>query len=384
MEFYEEKRKRLVRWFSGEPSPPFKLVLNPTNRCNLNCIFCPNALPRSEVKFNIKDELSNEEWLRIVNDGLEFGVRDWSIIGGGEPLLRYDVVFSMIRTMKNFRKEVKCELITNGTLFRKQDIKELVELGMDRILFSIDGPDAEIHDTLRRVNGTFEKSSNNLKLFSDIKKALGTETPHLKINMVLTNKNYKKISGMVEFVSNYGAQEIALHPMRKYGELNFQIQKVKMNQLEEDDMKGEIIKAKELSKELGVFLNLDMVNIEIGHSDASGDSEKEKKIDSELSNKIMMTHCFEPFYALLIDPNGAVAQCSPAGTGYGWLEEPESGLSIKGKSLRDIWYSDKLNSVRKRMMSKKLLKCCGKCGLTDMRESIRVELLEFLGRLSAI
>lgn len=375
----EDKIKRLARWLKGEESPPFKIVLNPTNRCNLKCMFCPNALPRSEAKFKAEDELIDEKWAEVVDNGLKLGVREWSIIGGGEPLLRHTAVFSMIRSIKNFDNKIDCELITNGTLFRKGDIENLVNMGMDRILFSIDAPDAETHNYLRGVEKTFENSVENLKLFSAIKEKLKSDKPYLKINMVLNNRNHRKIERMVEFIKNVGAQELALHPMREYDELNFQIKKLKLNSSQEMEIKEEIIRAERLSRELGVSLNRDMVNLEKNNSinqeltNINPESANRKEPKSELSKKITATNCFEPFYTLFIDPSGNVAQCSPAGSGY-------KELNVRDKSLQDIWYSKKLSSIRKLIGAGGRLECCLKCGLTDMREAIRKELLEFLGR----
>jgi len=375
----EGKIKRLVKWFGGEQSPPFKIVLNPTNRCNLKCMFCPNALPRSEAKFKAEDELIDNAWVEVVDNGLKLGVREWSIIGGGEPLLRRTAVFSMIRSIKNFDNKIDCELITNGTLFRKSDIENLVNMGMDRILFSIDAPDAETHNYLRGVEKTFEKSVENLKLFSTIKEKLKSDKPYLKVNMVLNNKNHTKIESMVEFIKSVGAQELALHPMREYGELNFQIKKLKLNNSQEREMKEEIVRVERLSRKLGISLNRDMVDLEndgsINQEPTNINSEPANRNEpkSELSKKIMATNCFEPFYTLFIDPSGNVAQCSPAGSGY-------KELNVRDKSLKNIWYSEKLSSIRKLMGTGGGLDCCLKCGLTDMREAIRKELLESLGR----
>ena len=372
---YNEKIERLANWFRGKPSPPFKIVLNPTNRCNLKCMFCPNALPRSEKKFKAEDELSYEIWLRLSKEALNFGVREWSIIGGGEPLLRRDAIFPMINLIKNFGEVTDCELITNGTLFRKEDIEKLVELKMDRILFSIDAPDAETHDYFRRVKGTFEKSTENLKAFSDLKKRFNTDKPYLKVNMVLNNRNYKIITKMVKFINTVGAQELALHPMREYWELNSQIRHLKMNKLQKNEMIKEIHIAERISDELGVLLNTDMIDMEREEVTTLTPRNKTLQPKLEIEKKILATNCFEPFYTIYIDPNGNVGQCSPAGSGY-------EDLNLKEKTIKDIWYSQKLNSIRKLTASGGSLECCSKCGLVDVRENIRRELLKFFGEFN--
>lgn len=363
MDFHKEKLRRILKWFSGMKAPPFKAVLIPTNRCNLKCFFCPNALPRNEGKFNPEDELTKDKWLKTVGECLDSGVWEWCIIGGGEPLIRCDVVVPLIGKIKEFDERMNCELITNGTMFQEDDIEKLVKLKIDRIIFSIDGPDAETHDYLRGVKGAFAIAIKNLKLFSEIKKKLKAEKPYLKINMVLNNKNYDKIIKMLKFIKRIGVQELALHTMREYWELNPQIQCLKLNPQQKKELMIEVEKGRKLSEKNDITLNTDMLN--------STENDGGFINKSELIENIIKANCFEPFYSILIDPEGKVAQCAPAGSGYG-------NLSVDRKSIRNVWYSKKLNSVRKKVLEGGTLDCCIKCGLTDMKEHLRRDLINFL------
>jgi MoaA/NifB/PqqE/SkfB family radical SAM enzyme len=356
-----ERIERIKSWFLGKSSLPFKAVLIPTNRCNLNCPYCPNALPRSENLFKSEDELSKKEWEKCVKEGLELGIKEWSIIGGGEPLLRKGTVIPLVEIIKKY--DTDCEIITNGTLLEKDDIKKLVEIGIDRILFSIDGPNAKIHDSLRGVKGAFKKVKRNIEFLSKLKKKFKKEKPYIKINMVLSKANFKKIDEMVKFVKKIGGNELALHPMREYYKLPL-LKSFLLKDSLENDLKESIEKAKILAEKLKIFLNTDMVRIE------KNVQKKEKKIyHSILIRKINKCNCFEPFYTILIDPNGFVAGCSPAGKGI-------KSLNVKEKSLKEIWFSEELSQVRKKIMAGQQFNYCSKCGLTDMRMRIKNDLLE--------
>ena len=65
--------------------PPKYLILEITNRCNLNCIHC-------SVRANerLDDELTTAEWKNLITDLAEMGVEAVGL-SGGEPLLREDV-----------------------------------------------------------------------------------------------------------------------------------------------------------------------------------------------------------------------------------------------------------------------------------------------------
>jgi len=359
LDLHKEKLKRILKWLRGSTAPPFKSTMIPTNRCNLKCSFCPNALPRSNGKFKIENELKIGDWTRIVQEGLNLGVWEWSIIGGGEPYLRRETILQILHLIKKFDSQQMCEVITNGTLLKQEDIKTLVKIKLDRIIFSIDAPDAETHDYLRGVNGTFRKVSENLENLTFIKEELKQDKPYIKINMVLNKKNYKKIPEMVKFVKNNGASELALHPMREYFELKSQVQNLSLEPSEEKELQYEIKKAQEFSENLGIFLNLDMVKMGDGG------------VQSSIKKKIMKACCFEPFYSFLIDPSGNVGHCGPSGSG-----NPE--LNLLKRSLKDIWYGEILNGIRKKIANGEVLECCSKCGLTDMSERLRREMIEFV------
>lgn len=359
MDLQNEKLNRILKWLKESKAPPFKCVLIPTNRCNLKCWFCPNALPRSMGKFKAKDELEKEEWMRIIQDGLNLGIWEWSIIGGGEPFLRHDTVFQILDVIKRFDSQQMCEIITNGTLLKREDIKRLVKIGLDRIIFSIDAPDAETHDYLRRVKGTFRKVSENLKNLSLMKKQLKRDKPQIKVNMVLNNRNYKKIVKMVEFVKDMGAAELALHPMREYFEFKQQVQHLVLKPSEEKELGDEIKRAQEISENLGIFLNLDMVRSE------------DVAVYDSTKKSVSRPRCFEPLYSFLIDPSGNIGHCGPSGSG-----NPK--LNLSKTSLENIWYGKNLDSIRERIAAGGALECCSKCGLTDTAERLRKEMKEFV------
>src|SRR3989338_975878 len=127
----------MLSWASGEPQGPVSIHLDPTNRCNISCVFC---WMRSHERWGLLDtsgELSNERLLRLVDEAASLGVVDWVISGGGEPTVR-PVPLEVMRRIK--RLGMQGDIITNGTLFREGHIRELVELGWDRIRVSILGP----------------------------------------------------------------------------------------------------------------------------------------------------------------------------------------------------------------------------------------------------
>jgi len=369
----ESRIKTIYSWFVGKSPNPYKIVMIPTNRCNLKCPYCPNSLDRIQGKFKKIDELSDKEWERIVEEGLEIGVKEWSIIGGGEPFLRKDVVVNAVKMIKKV-PTTDCEIITNGTLIKKGDVKKLVKYELDRILVSIDGPNAKIHDSLRRVKGTFEKATRTIRLISKYKKKFKKEKPYVKVNMVLNKENYKEIIPMLKLLKEIGAQELALHPMREY----YKIPEWKRFNLTKKDIlkiAEYIKKSRMVSQMYGIVLNTDMVDLEIEKFKSKKKKEKinvKEKISfkkRKIIEKILKCSCFEPLYTIFIDSNGYVNGCSPAGKGL-------PSLNVKEKCLEKIWKSKELQKIREQVLRGFQFEICQKCGLTDLKIHIRNSLIK--------
>jgi MoaA/NifB/PqqE/SkfB family radical SAM enzyme len=87
----------------------------------------------------------------------------------------------------------------------------------------------------------------------------------------------------------------------------------------------------------------------------------------------LSTLCFEPFYTIFIDPEGNAAPCNGAGRGV-------RGLNVTRRCLKDVWFSDHFAAVRKKMLVRKPIESCLKCGLADMTDKLRGNLAELLGK----
>jgi pyrroloquinoline quinone biosynthesis protein E len=69
------------------PSPPRWLLAELTYSCPLQCPYCSNPLDYA----NFKDELSTEDWKRVLKQSREMGAVQLGF-SGGEPLVRKDLV----------------------------------------------------------------------------------------------------------------------------------------------------------------------------------------------------------------------------------------------------------------------------------------------------
>lgn len=130
-----------------------------TNKCNLHCVGCYSL----DDKRNVAKDLSFEELCLSFDYLKEIGVKNL-IFSGGEPLYRKDIV-----DLTKYAK-VNCEfeaviLITNGTINRPKDYKELAKY-VDVVAVSVDSYSADCPAFIRD-EGIFSKI---MKTIEELKK----------------------------------------------------------------------------------------------------------------------------------------------------------------------------------------------------------------------
>ena len=161
-----------------------------TRSCNLACVHCRTSAERGPYP----GELSTEECFRVIDEMVSFS-KPVIILTGGEPLLRPDI-FDLARY--GTKSGLRMVMATNGTLITDQTIEEMKASGIQRVSISLDGPDAEIHDAFRKVNGSFEGSLRGIEM---LKKG-GVE---FQINTTVTQVNLQMVPDILRLAVDAGA-----------------------------------------------------------------------------------------------------------------------------------------------------------------------------------
>jgi radical SAM protein with 4Fe4S-binding SPASM domain len=310
--------------------PPRQVEFRITTKCNLNCLPCPFR-DKSKISQN---ELSKEEWLRVIREAAELGVENCTITGG-EAMCKRDVTLSMMKAIKNYG--MTGMLITNGTLFDENTIKEIIEMEWDVINFSIDGPNAEINDYIRGV-GSFNKAIETIKSFTFWKKKLGKKLPQVNIMPLITNKNYDKIKEMIKLGKELGVSSIYFQKLVVH---HLSAKELEVNDEQLKELPMYIEEGKEIAKKIGIETNLDSFMEQIKMSNASTKKEK--------------TFCFFPWCFMGIREDGRVEPC-PTDS-----EDMKSPENVREKSLSEIWNSDYFNQIREKLSNFQYLPRCEKC-----------------------
>ncbi len=160
-------------------------------RCNNNCKFC--------YVHADDGEMPNKSTLQLKGDidkSRERGTTEIAFLGG-EPTIRKDI-FELIRYAKS-KGFQQVKLTTNGRMLSYPwFVDKLVDAGVTKILFSIHGPNAEIHDKLTQVKGSFDqlmKGIENVKKYSEV---------IIETNSTMTKENIEYLPDMARLFVKLG------------------------------------------------------------------------------------------------------------------------------------------------------------------------------------
>src|SRR6476469_3706189 len=108
---------------------PFGLLAELTYRCPLACAYCSNPLNMADYA----DELSTDEWCRVLGEARDLGVLQCHQ-SGGEPLLRRDLV-EIVAAAHDLG--LYTNLVTSALGFSRRKADRLRAAGLDHVQVSI-------------------------------------------------------------------------------------------------------------------------------------------------------------------------------------------------------------------------------------------------------
>jgi len=162
--------------------------------CNNQCIFCFEA----DRKFPYKTTNQLKKEIEIVRKKFDF-----INFMGQEPTLRKDII-ELIGYARDLNfKEVG--ITTNGRMFAYPDFtKDIFKNGLTQIVLTVVGSTPQMHDSHTLVKGSFDQA------LTGIKNILLYKKPNFSfiINIMVTQKNVKNLSKMVDFYADLGIKEI--------------------------------------------------------------------------------------------------------------------------------------------------------------------------------
>ncbi|MCX5796126.1 MAG: radical SAM protein [Elusimicrobia bacterium] len=341
-ELDEPKAEIVASWFAGKPRAPYYMEVSPITACNVNCRFCRKKAESADYYRRAKD-LSDDRWYEILEKAVEMGTRRIFFRGGGEPLLKRRLLTRMFPLIAE--KEVVCTLLTNGTLIDEALAEGFVRSGWNEIIFSLHGGDAETHDYITDLPGSFARVTQALERLNRFKSALQRKTPYLSFHVVLTRRSFRQIDRIIELAKAHGVGNVGVFPMHNAPYPEF-VQDLEMREEDKRQYRELVPKYKDLLDSYGISHDF-----QITYQDPPQAAAPAQPPSGPPQARVP---CYFPWFYATITPNGFISPCC-----YG--EGAQTKGDLHRVSFEEAWFHQDMGEVRESLLSGRLMPYCAKC-----------------------
>jgi radical SAM protein with 4Fe4S-binding SPASM domain len=151
----------------GHFARPYVVSWNLTYRCNLACEHCyldAGGSPQVDTEnFSDRSELGTEECFRVIEEIAAFAPECLTILTGGEPLLRRDILSIVQRAAE---RGLWVVVGTNGVRISENVAQHLAQAGARGLSLSLDALDPDRHDRFRRVRGAWQNTVEGAQILN--------------------------------------------------------------------------------------------------------------------------------------------------------------------------------------------------------------------------
>ena len=185
-----------------------------TNHCNLNCLMC------SRQFMTRKEGYMSEEIFKRIIDTCQKHNTAIRLIRWGEPFLHPNIL-EWCKYVKS--KGLLLHITTNGVLLTEKDLEKILKIGIDSIIFSLQGTDQEGYEYMRD-NRKYQKLVNTISKLLRMRK--DGDKPFIHISTTVTDESQEEIDEFTEFWENtIGVDSVG-------------VGKTNLSRFEEDNMIG--------------------------------------------------------------------------------------------------------------------------------------------------
>jgi MoaA/NifB/PqqE/SkfB family radical SAM enzyme len=166
---------------------PFLIDIELTNHCNLKCIFCGQQAMTREKGF-----MSEDIFKKVINECSLYNT-PVRFIRWGEPFL-HEKIIDFCKYTKT--KGVPLHITNNGLVIKKSDMKALINMEIDSLIFSFQGTTKEQYEIIRNNKLYNKLKSNILKL---IEMRGNKSKPFIHISSTVTDESEREIEDFVNY-----------------------------------------------------------------------------------------------------------------------------------------------------------------------------------------
>ena len=172
---------------------PYVVSWNLTYRCNLACEHCyldAGGTPMVGTEnFADRSELGTEDCFKVIDEIAAFAPECLTILTGGEPLLRRDILEIVRRAAE---RGLWVVVGTNGVRITENLARRLADAGARGLSLSLDALDPDRHDRFRKVRGAWRNTVEGANILN------GTGLPFI-VQTTAGSHNLGELDAIADF-----------------------------------------------------------------------------------------------------------------------------------------------------------------------------------------
>jgi MoaA/NifB/PqqE/SkfB family radical SAM enzyme len=350
----EKSKEAFSSGILGYASVPDTAFIEVNYDCMLRCKMCQlwtADFKKSRIGKN--KILLQDEVKKVIDQFAAAGIRNICFLGG-EPFLRKDLL-DLIAYAKS--KTLSVVTVSNGYLIGEDLADRIVRSGLDILAVSIDGPDSEIHDRIRGVNGAFEHAVKAIRLIKNRQKELNIEHPKVAIACTVSSNNFSVLPDMVDLAKSLDVRELRFQYISVIDKSTLELTNRVMGE--------KVIGVHNFVGIPPIYLvpkeGIDKLDDVLAEIKRRAGTEVKCHIDPAFLNEnksfvekgiFPVWDCAEPWSRAYMTPTGDFMPCPMF---------PDYNMgNIKNRSFTEIWNGQRARNIRKRL-TRGLPPICRKC-----------------------
>lgn len=197
-EVYEETKNFKI---AKSPVSRASIAIIPTFDCNLRCVYCyANGGKTNEI---ISMDIVEKALKYVKENNKKAKIIDLFLVGGGEPLLHFDLVKKIVTMANSFFEKVEIHVVTNGT-FDERVLNWLIEVRANiRVSY----------DVLGQTNQRpfVDNKDSRKKVEENIKKLLASKLEVI-IQCIITSDTVNSMREISNILCNLGVKVVKFEP----------------------------------------------------------------------------------------------------------------------------------------------------------------------------
>lgn len=187
----------------GSTDKNLTIILNTTNKCNIRCKYC-YAYSDDKIYADFQVPCTMDFITKLVTNNEENKVT--IVFHGGEPLLCWDGIVEMVKSLNGKLKNISYSIQTNGILINQQII-DFIKSHKIKIGISLDGFNKQTNINRFGV----EDKNDYLKKILDNIDSLIFNGVNVGVLSVITEDNYRDLLQSIIFLVNRGVKNFGFN-----------------------------------------------------------------------------------------------------------------------------------------------------------------------------